>query len=223
MKCNKSIICMLSVLFIASCGNDGNHTPYINNGELTGIWKSDIDNALYSINQDGTNVKIKICNEQSSFTLIKEGTQIGEMFKINNSSELEFLSHTGIKLIKVSNSSQFNSGAIEIASTQIKNIEIRSDVCAYREKDDIHNIISVPYLNGFLSLHLGVENKRKGLFTIPADATLNIESAEFPAGNIDATSGTVTVIDYSPEKLKASFIFIASDGYRYSGHIKVNI
>lgn len=225
MKFNKSIFCILSILFISSCGKDNPTTPYINNGELTGIWRSDFDNGLFSINQNDKNININVCNNQSPFTLTKEGSQIGNFLQINNPSEMEFISPglSGSKLRKISNASSFNSGFLKITSPQISNLETKSNVCAYREKDDIYNHISAPYLNGFLTLVLAVNNKTTGLVAIPYDASLFIESDELPAGNIDATSGTVTVTNYSIDKLEVSFAFIASNGFNYSGSVKVDI
>lgn len=219
----------LSTLFIASCGG-GNTANNVSNGELTGIWRSDLQNILYLITQNGNNVTINVCNEEEPFTLIKQGSliQAGDdiVFNINNSSQLEFSPETllsGITLNKINNANQYNSGSFSIRSSNIQNLETSSSVCAYRETDNIYNLIAAPYLDGYLLLTLGVDNQAAGEYMIPRDINLSIESSRLPGGEITANAGEVDVIEYSSNKLRANFTFTAAGGNEYSGSVNVNL
>lgn len=225
MKFKKVAVFILSALSIASC-RVVPAIPFVNNGELTGIWRSELNNTIYSINQKGSSVKINVCNNQAPFSLVKNGSNIGGLLIVNNSSQLQFLSGSalaGVKLNKISNSKEFNSGSLLIKSNQMSNLDLNAKVCAYRESDEMYNIISAPYLDGYLSLKLGVLRKSSGEYSIPADISIDIESDKLVGGNINAISGVGNVINYSKDKLEARFTFVGADGFDYSGIIDVKI
>ena len=229
MKFRKITTLILSTLLITSCGGGDNKKSGAANGELTGIWQLEMNNILHSINHNGNNVTINVCNEDSPFTLTKGDTSIksgdDDFFTINNSTQLEISSGPleGVKLNKISDTANFNSGSISIISSNISNLETSDNVCAYRESDNMYNAIAAPYLDGYLLITLGVDNEAAGDFTIPYDISLSLESDQLPGGEISANSGEINVTVYSSEKLEASFTFTAEDGNEYTGSVNVDI
>ncbi len=159
---------------------------------------------------------------------MKEGDVIKgdtNFFNVNSLTELEFSEGplAGVKLNKVSDSTNFNSGSLSLSSSNIENIDISSDVCAYRESDNVNNSIGAPYLDGYLLITIGVENEEVGEFTIPSNVSLYVESDQFPAAELNASSGIVNVTSYTTEKFEAIFTFTTADGNEYTGSVKVDI
>jgi len=228
MKINKLAILLISLILVTACGGSGNSS----NGELSGVWRSEFNNTLYLILQSGSDITINVCNEDAPFTISKEGEFIGTegnyLFEIVNSSQLKYSTgvHSilkGVSVNKISDSTTFNSGNISISSSNITDLSIGSNVCAYRESDNVHNHIAAPYLDGYILINLSIDNETTGHFTIFNDANIDILSDQLDSGEIDALSGDVITTTYTAERLEASFTFTAPDGNEYSGAIDVNM
>ena len=225
---NLTTLLMVS-LFITACGGS-NNTPDSHDGELTGIWRAEQINTLYLIHHNGNTISLNVCNEDSPFTLSQQGDSIGAgenpLFTINSSSQLEFspgIALEGIKVNKISDQTQFNSGTVTINSSNISNVSTSENVCAYREADNIYNHIAAPYLDGYLLIILSIDEESTGEFDIPGEADVYFESDAFPGGEINSVAGTVNVTVYSAQRLTASFTFTTLDGNEYSGSVDVEI
>jgi len=228
MEINKLAILLISIILVTACGGSDKS----NNDELSGIWRSEFNNTLYLILQNGNNISINVCNEDAPFTISKEGEFIGEegnyLFEIVNSSQLKFSSgvHSilqGANVNKVSDDTVFNFGSISISSSNVTDSSTSSNVCAYRETDNVHNHIAAPYLDGYMLINLDIDSESIGEFTIFDNANIDIQSGQLDSGEIIALSGDIIVTTYSAERLEASFTFTARDGNEYSGDINVSM
>ena len=228
MKITNLAILLIPLLLLTACGG----SSHSGSEALSGTWQSELNNHLFLVRQNGNSITIENCDEDAPYTIPKEGEFIGEagnyLFEIVNSSQLIYSSGVhaslqGMKLEKISDATSFNSGSISIRSSNISDLSISENVCAYRETDNIYNHIAAPYLDGYILIDLSVNNESMGDFKIFDGANIDIESRELAAGVINALSGDVIVTTYTAEKLEASFTFIALDGNEYSGAINVNM
>ncbi len=230
MKYFSAVIFILLSLTLTSCNDGGNGNGNGNNGELTGVWRSDFNNILYLINQNEGVVTLNECNSDEPFPLTESGDELKSgstpIIKINSPSQLEFIidSLSGKQLNKVSDSNKFNSGSLSISSNNAIALSVTTDVCAYREEDNVFNIIRAPYIDGYIELVVAIQLQTTGTFSIPFDdASIRIESDNISGGSVSAYSGTINVTEYSNELLEASFNFVDSDGNEYSGNINVKL
>ncbi len=228
METNKLAILLISLTLVTACGGSDNSSD----NELSGIWRSELNNTLYLILQSGNDISINVCNEDAPFTISKEGEFIGEqgnyLFEIVNSSQLKFSTGVhdilqGVNVNKISDGTAFNFGSISISSSNITDLSTSLNVCAYRETDNTHNHIAAPYLDGYMLINLDIDNESIGDFTIFDNSNIDIQSDQLDSGEIDALSGGVIVTAYTADRLEASFTFTARDGNEYSGAINVSM
>lgn len=220
---------VLLVLTLTACDSENSENSE-NSGEFTGVWRSDFNNELYLINQHEASLTFTACNSSEPLQLVESGDElkIGDIpfIQINSPFQLEFIidSLTGTQLNKVNDSNKFNSGTLSISSNNALDVSISTDVCAYREKDNVFNIIRAPFKDGFIELAIDIQLQTIGIFSIPFDdVSIQIEADNISGGSVSAHSGTINVTEYSNELFQASFDFVGSDSYKYSGNINVKL
>ena len=216
------------VIALTSCGGGGGGVGY-NAGDLTGIWRLELNNTLYLLIQNQSTVTVKVCNSDGPYTVSRSSNGLylsgTKLFTINSTTQLEISSGVlaGTKLNKVSDNSQFASGSVAIQSSNIADLSATSDVCAYRESDGVHNVVASPYSDGYLEMTIAVDGMAAGYLTIPTDVSLSIESNQLPGASINASAGTVTVTEYTGTRFAADYSFIAIDGNAYTGSVDVDL
>lgn len=223
----KPLLLFSVILLTVSCG--GSSGDATSSKDLTGVWRLEFNNILYLLVQNNSSVTIKVCDSEDPFTLIESSGSLGvggtDLFKINSATQLEISSGflVGEKLNKVNNDPSFSSGSVTVRSSNISDLSSTTDVCAYRETDDIYNIISAPYESGYLELNIAVYPMTTGRFSIPSDVSISVESPLLPDNVVFDSSGEVDVLEYSTTKFRADFKFTASDGNAYTGSVDVDL
>ncbi len=220
-------IIVLSALCL-SCSDDDNTKDTADS--LAGVWQSEFNNIQYLIHESDSQVTLKSCNTDEPFSLLKSNGYLlagdEEIYKINNSEEIELLVSDlqGIKLHRVNTNENFDSGTLSIESSNIDNLSATTDVCAYRETDGRFNVITAPYLQGFLQIVIDVGSKTIGNYSSPSDdISIYLESDQLPSLSLSGFTEDLEVIEYSDAKFGANFQFTTQDGNEYSGSVDVEL
>jgi len=226
MNLNKCVIVLIVVcLSTLSCSDDDSDSD----SDLTGIWKSDFNNILYSIDDLGDVIVFNPCNEENPYTLIKNGDFLfnGEtgIYNLVDASTLTINSGPleGTELRKLSDNMEFNSGSLSIESLSIEDVNATMGVCAYREDDGVYNIVAAPYLNGYLSILLFVQDPNATDLSDFSRLSLAFELPGLSPSGIVAVTGTINITEYTSSRLAATFQFIDSSDNTYTGFIDVNL
>jgi hypothetical protein len=221
----KEILLATLTLLTVSCGGGSESKG----SSLTGIWRLERNNTLYLLIQNGTSTTINVCNSQDPFTATVSNNHLSinglDLFTIISDTQLEISNGplVGVKLNKINSDSSFSSGSLAISSNNITDLSSSINVCAFRETDDIYNIIASPYDGGYLEIEVGVNDMTTGSFSIPSKTSISIESPLLPGELITGESGSVDVLEYSPVKFKANFQFTTIDGNMYTGSVDVDL
>lgn len=216
---------IVASVFLAACGgndSDGSNT------DLTGQWRSESNNILYSIRDNNSFVEFNVCNDDLPFNLSKEDefltSDSGNVLKVMNESEMEFVAEglRGIRLLKISSEPEFNNGSMIMESDHLEPIDVKSNLCAYRETDNTYIHIGVPYLNSFLRISIGIEDEASsGDLEINKDLSICLESSEILDGLYCSGRGTAHISEYTGNTLIATFEFEDDNGDFYNGSLDI--
>ncbi len=228
MNIRRFLIIVLSTIWIISCsGNDSGNDQ---TQDLTGLWRSELNNAIYSIVDNNTFVEVDLCDDEPSYILDRNDQYLSygttNMFQIIGASELEYSveGYSGIKMFKLSNEYEFDSGSVEIENDNFGSININSGVCAYRESDNKFIHINSPYMNSYLSITIFIEHiDASGSVEFDFDYEMRLESPEISNQTVWAYDGTLDIINYTNTHLEVNFEFQDDLGNTYNGSLDVDI
>ncbi len=231
------ILLSLSSLIIFACGNDSSDSN--TSTSLSGQWRYEKNNILYSIVDNGFSVEMKGCDIEPAWTFTKSAGYLlfhnHELYRINSETELEVVGDqseignlNGTIYTKISSNSIFDNGHVMFEGGNIEDIDVDSGVCAYRESDNSYIEIVFPYGDELMRLSLYIDDENAlgdySLGGIPHDVDLYFKFYETP-DTISTISpslspGTITISEYSDSNIIANFDF-QSEGENYSGAVDI--
>jgi len=216
---------LLASLLVLGC------IPKAPDGELTGVWESESNNIKFLMLDSGETAEFRNCGQKVSAPLTKVDNNLvltgtDEIYlKIDDENSISFANENmeGVKLHKINSDKDFNSGSFTINSEKLGNLDITTGVCAYRESDNVYNVIAIPYKETIIEISLGLPLDEPGTYNFPFDASIRLQSDAWGEDTISGRYGSAVVTEYSDTKTNLTFSFTDYDGNEYTGSVNIDI
>ena len=225
MKLLKLLSIPIIILMTASCNDSDDNKD---NDKLTGVWEYEVNNELFLIIDNPDSLLISVCAaEGEPVQLMKRELENNAQLNIISSSEIELIdnSQIAVKLLKINDEPRFNSGTFTLKSNNIEDVSSSVNVCAFRGKNNVRNTVSLPYLDGYIELVIYNYTETTGTFDLTTgEVSLSLESHATEIDSFSSfNSGTVSILEYTNEKLHVEYFVYDSSGNEYSGSVNVDI
>jgi hypothetical protein len=225
MKLLKLLSIPIIIFMTVSCNDSDDNKD---NDKLTGVWEYEVNNELFLIIDNPDSLLISVCAaEGEPVQLMKRELENNAQLNIISSSEIELIDNSQVaaKLLKINDETRFDSGTFTLTSNNIEDVSSSVNVCAFRGKNNVRNTVSLPYLDSYIELVIYNYTETTGTFDLTTgEVSLSLESH---ATEIDSFSsfntGTVSILEYTNEKLHVEYFVYDSSGNEYSGSVNVDI